>query len=267
MVAGVTVRVDVDCNGEQRCVIYEARGYYRTTSGVNFEMGVGGTFTPSPTDVLEQGATHQFDIDSNTYSAMFIKYPDNYDTVMPLQCSESTGDPCLVFPVQKRVLVLLDSLPTTPSLILTGMNNGIYVQPNLLDIGLLALTTTNEAWSYEIPHGNLTTRQTVPLLSSSPATWMTITPTQTPNIFLRDYMNTVSINLYGLYSTTFVKAFYINAPLDIATWDPTYCNATFVSPLHDPYPTRLVCSFINDTTLQVLIPDGVPQEYLDNITE
>ena len=95
---------------------------------------------------------------------------------------------------------------------------------------------------------------------------MTIEPTQTPNIFLRNYMNTVNIKLYGLYSTTFVKAFYINAPVEIATWDDTYCNATKESALHDPYPTRLVCSYINDTTMQILIPEGVEDIYVANVT-
>ena len=96
---------------------------------------------------------------------------------------------------------------------------------------------------------------------------MTITPTQTPGIFLRNYMNTITIEIYGLYSTTFVNAFYINAPQEIVTGDDEYCNATFESPLHDPYPTRLVCSYINDTTLQIIIPEGVEEEYIDDITE
>ena len=64
-------------------------------------------------------------------------------------------------------------------------------------------------------------------------------------------MNTVNIKLYGLYSTTFVQAFYINAPVEIVTWDTTYCNASMEAVLHDPYPTRLVCRAINDTTIQI----------------
>lgn len=49
MVSGATVRVDKDCGGEKRCVIYEARGYYRTTTGMSFVTGLAGTFTPSNT--------------------------------------------------------------------------------------------------------------------------------------------------------------------------------------------------------------------------
>ena len=125
--------------------------------------------------------------------------------------------------------------------------------------------TANSANLYEIPHNNLTTRQVVP--PSNPPTWMTITPTQTPNIFLRNYMNTATIQLYGLYSTTFVNAFYINAPSEIVSWDDTYCNATFESAEHDPYPTRLLCSHINDTTIQIIIPEGVEENYVEDLTE
>lgn len=83
---------------------------------------------------------------------------------------------------------------------------------------------------------------------------MTIIPTQTPDLFLRKwYWNTANFSIYGLYSTLFVKAFYINAPIEVVTWDTTYCNATFTSLNHDPYPTRLLCSFVNDTTIQILI--------------
>jgi hypothetical protein len=86
MVAGVTVKVDIDCGGEQKCQIYEARGYYRTTPDVNIVTILNGTFTPSPTEVLALGANHSFQIVPNNYSAIFIKYPENYNTIMPLVC-------------------------------------------------------------------------------------------------------------------------------------------------------------------------------------
>lgn len=83
---------------------------------------------------------------------------------------------------------------------------------------------------------------------------MTITPTQTPNLFLRNYMNTAIITINGLYTDTYINAFYIHAPIDIVTWDSAYCNATLGNLNNNPYPLRLNCSFINDTTLSVVIP-------------
>lgn len=90
------------------------------------------------------------------------------------------------------------------------MTNGIYLEPQSKFIDILALTPTSSNL-YAILHNNLTTRQIVP--TTNTANWMTITPTQTPGIFLRNYMNTATFKIYGLYSTTFVNCFYINAPL------------------------------------------------------
>lgn len=84
LVAGVTVRVDKNCNGEQRCVIYESRGYYRTTTGMNMNTGLVGTFTPSLTEVLKTDVSHTFALQPDTYTAAFFRYPENYNTIMPL---------------------------------------------------------------------------------------------------------------------------------------------------------------------------------------
>lgn len=48
---------------------------------------------------------------------------------MPLQCVG--GSICVVFPSQRKVLVIFDPVPTTASsqLVLTNMNNGMYLQP------------------------------------------------------------------------------------------------------------------------------------------
>lgn len=154
------------------------------------------------------GVSHTFTLLPDTYSAVFFRYPENYNTFMPLKCGETIANDCLIFPTQKRVLSMLPNAATS-SITLTGMNNGIYLQPGSVYFDVLALTPTSANF-YEIPHNNLTTRRQIP--ATGAPTWMTITPTQTPGIFLRNYMNTVTIQLYGLYSTKFVNAFYINAP-------------------------------------------------------
>jgi len=90
---------------------------------------------------------------------------------------------------------------------------------------------------------------------------MTITATQSPNIFLRNYLNTATIQLRGLYTDQYITAFYIHAPSDIVTFDSTYCNATLTSSFNNPYPTRLHCMYQNDTTIAVGIPEGVGYVY------
>jgi hypothetical protein len=94
---------------------------------------------------------------------------------------------------------------------------------------------------------------------------MTIIPTQSPNLFLRNYMNTATITMNGLFTDSYITAFYIHAPNDIVTWDTTYCNATLGTGGNNPYPTRLSCGFINDTTLSIMIWQGV--SYVAGITD
>jgi hypothetical protein len=109
----------------------------------------------------------------------------------------------------------------------------------------------------------LTTIKTIYALAT-PNT-MTLVPTQSPNLFLRNYMNTAIITLKGLFSDPYINAFYIHAPKDIVTWDTTYCNATLRTGGNNPYPTRLTCAFINDTTLSINVPEGV--SYVPGVTD
>lgn len=107
------------------------------------------------------------------------------------------------------------------------MNNGFYLRPASLYFKVtVAHNTAGEVLL--VPHNYLTTLKRNP--DTNIATTMSITPTQTPNIFLRNYMNTVIISLDRLYESHFAKAFYIVAPSDITTWDTTYCNATLTVP-------------------------------------
>lgn len=169
---------------------------------------------------------------------------------MTLSCTNALGK-CIVFPNQKRVLVV----PTVPtsisSLQLLTMNNGMYVQ-TLSQYINLTIASASALEIYNVYHNNLTTIKTnyVKGIANS----MEIVPTQSPNLFLRNYMNTATFTINGLYTDPYIKAFYIHAPKDVATWDSTYCNATLGTGGNNPYPVRLSCGFINDTTLSINIP-------------
>lgn len=67
-------------------------------------------------------------------------------------------------------------------------------------------------------------------------------------------MNTAVIKIKGLFTEPFITAFHIHAPSDIVTWNNTYCNSTLTAGGNNPYPVRLNCSTINDTTLSILVP-------------
>lgn len=177
---------------------------------------------------------------------------------MPVTCTAGAHT-CYVFPTRNWVTVIATAaIPAgTVTIALSGMNNGIHVSPPSLYFRVLvAHGATGEL--ILINHGGLVTLKRNPVTNT--ATSMLITPTQTPNIFLRNYMNTVIITLDRLYESRFAKAFYIVAPADVLRWDQDYCNATLTVPTtqRQPYPYRLRCGAITSSVLQVLIPADFP---------
>jgi|JI6StandDraft_1071083.scaffolds.fasta_scaffold14013_4 hypothetical protein len=178
---------------------------------------------------------------------------------MPLTCTAGAHK-CFVFPTRNWVTVIPTSAIAAGSVTITlsGMNNGYYLAPTSL---YFKLTVVHGSIGelFRINHNSLVTLKRNPLTNT--ATSMTITPTQTPNIFLRNYMNTVVIELKCLWESNFAKAFYIVAPsTDVTVWDTNYCNATLTVPTTSrvPYPYRLRCGAISTTVLQVLIPSDFP---------
>lgn len=73
------------------------------------------------------------------------------------------------------------------------------------------------------------------------ANTFTVSPTQTPNIYLRNYANTVIFNIGNLFSESRIKAIYIKAPNDVTSWDTTYCNASITTTTNYNYPLRFTC--------------------------
>lgn len=156
----------------------------------------GATFTPSPTTVLSQGSTHSYTFNSINLRTAFIKYPENYDKVMAVTCT--SPNTCLVFPKQRKVVRVSTGAAAT-SMAINGMTNGIYVVPQqTIDFKLASTTNVHK---YTIVHQPLTTRTIMPLLSNAVNTF-TITNTQnTGAIFLRNYWNTVRMEIKGLYTS------------------------------------------------------------------
>ena len=106
--------------------MYEGRGYYRT-SNIPANPKTGATFVASPTTVLQINSQHTFSFNTISLVSALINYPENYKTIMPFTCASTAGS-CLVFPVQ-RLVVIVAGGATVTSLILTTMVNGIYVIP------------------------------------------------------------------------------------------------------------------------------------------
>ena len=154
---------------------------------------------------------------------------------MPVTCT--TGNICLIFPKQRKVVTVETGVSVT-NLAVNGMANGIYVLPvNNID---LKLASSNSLAKYQIVHPRLLERNYMPVIGAAAVNTFNIINTQNSNsIFLRNYWNTVRIEIVGLFTSKFVKAFYIIAPPEVTDWDINYCNATIQAAAQLPYPTRL----------------------------
>jgi hypothetical protein len=128
---------------------------------------------------------------------------------MPFTCASTAGN-CLVFPIQ-RLVVVKAAGAALATLVLTAMVNGIYVLPTqTFDMRLVSSTRVDK---YQVMHGSLTTLTTMPLLASAANTFTIVNTQNTGAIFLRNYWNTVQMQIKGLFTDKFIKAFYIKAPV------------------------------------------------------
>lgn len=81
MVAGVTLKVTRYCFGQERCMIYEARGYYKTLNNLaitNYQDTVA-TFSPSNSQVYKTPVAHTYTFTAQTLAAAILDYSENYD--------------------------------------------------------------------------------------------------------------------------------------------------------------------------------------------
>jgi len=69
---------------------------------------------------------------------------------------------------------------------------------------------------------------------------MTISATQTPQVWLRNYANTAIFYVNNIFNDDRIKAIYLKAPAE-ASWKNDYCNASIISTLVNTYPLRFEC--------------------------
>jgi len=160
---------------------------------------------------------------------------------MPSTCSVSNYN-CYVFPTRRWVVLL----PTTTftgliTLSITSMNNPYYAQPSSLYFKVTVARATAVGDVYYITQ-NPFTPVSYSFQNIATATSATVTPTQTPSMYLRNYANTVKFTINNLFSDSRVTAIYILAPADVTSWDPTYCNASITATSNFNYPLRFTCS-------------------------
>ena len=255
MNVGVTVNIDKACDTwrNQPCHHTEARGFYVTKDGSENAQATSTSFTSSDLRVLRTSLTHTFTLtltaSLTTSDAIYIIYPENFQGVMPSDCSVS-GFYCYVFPTRRWVALYPTSTKSSGSLTIsmTSMNNPYYSAPHSQYFLVTVARSNALGDTYKIIQPAFTP-VTYNFQNTGQATGMTVSATQTTdnNMYLRNYANTVIFTISRLFSDNRAKAIYIKAPSDVTVWDSTYCNASISTTSSFNYPLRFECKVDPDT--------------------
>lgn len=247
---GVQMNVMRTCqnNLNKNCSRYAARGWYVTTSASENVQATSSTFTPSSNNILDTSITHTFQFTATstigTNDVIYFFYPENFQGLMPSTCA-ATNYNCYAFPSPRWIVLI----PTTTVIsgsgtltinLVTYMNNAYYLQAYSQYIVVKVNRGSGGlADVYNILQNPFTTIKRS--ITSGTATYMTISTTQTPNIWLRNYANTAIFDLDNLFMDARITSIYIKAPIDVTGWDANYCNASLTNTEINTYPLRFVC--------------------------
>jgi len=138
---------------------------------------------------------------------------------MPQDCS-ATGYSCFVFPTRRWVVLFPTSTISAGNITitLTSMNNPYYAAP-FSTYFLVTVARDNQIGdTYRITQPAFTP-VTYSFQNTGTATTFSVSPTQTPSMYLRNYANTVIFTIGNLFSDSRIKAIYIQAPTnDVISW-------------------------------------------------
>jgi hypothetical protein len=196
--------------------------------------------------VLKTGLTHTFVLSLTasitTTDAIYIVYPENYQGVMPTDCSASSFY-CYVFPSRRWVVLIPQTTfgAGSRTIAISPMNNPYYAQPDSLYFKVTVARANSDGDVYYILQNPLTP-VSYSFVNTVVSTALAVSPTQTPSMYLRNYANTVIFTITDIFSDSRVKAIYIKAPTsDVTAWDSTYCNASITGTSNFNNPLRFTC--------------------------
>jgi hypothetical protein len=174
-----------------------------------------------------------------TLHSIFIVYPVNFQGVMPNDCTH-TDYYCFVFPKRRWVMLCPKATVSAGNIVISiNMNNAYYSQDiNQYFKITIARGVSTQGQTYNVLQPPFTTLKVSP---TSVAVSMSISATQTPNIYLRNYANTAIFLLDNIFIDNRINAIYIKASSDVTSWDSTYCNASLTNTMNDLYPYRFIC--------------------------
>jgi hypothetical protein len=154
---------------------------------------------------------------------------------MPNDCTATNSFTCVSFPTRRWIVLYPGTTYTgsTVSVAIYWMTNGYYSQAfdNRFKITVARPGVVGDV--FYITAGLIN-----PITSGIT---MSISATQTPSVWLRNYANTAIFSVNYIFNDDRVKAIYIKAPDDVTSWTDDYCNATITSTLVNTYPLRFEC--------------------------
>lgn len=155
---------------------------------------------------------------------------------MPDDCIASNSFTCFSFPTRRWIVLYPGTTYTGASVTVAihNMKNGYYSR------GLDPQFKITVARASAI--GDVYYITPTPLTPITSSISMTITATQTPQIWLRNYDNTAIFKIDNLFMDDRIKAIYLKAPAEVLSWHSNYCNASITGTIVNTYPLRFICT-------------------------
>jgi hypothetical protein len=197
------------------------------------------TFSNNGNIVLQTGRTHTFVIpltaSLTTDDIIYIVYPENFEGVMPEDCTATNSFTCFSFPTRRWIVLYPGAVYTasTVSVNIYYMTNGYHAQATSPNFKITVARANALADVFEIEQPAFD-----PITSSIT---MTISATQTPQVWLRNYANSAIFTVDNLFIDDRIQAIYLEAPSDVSSWTSNYCNATLTGTEINTYPLRFLC--------------------------
>lgn len=125
---------------------------------------------------------------------------------MPSDCTATNSFTCVSFPTRRWIVLYPGtSYSTSVTISIYYMQNGYYTEAydNRIKITVARPNTVGDVFYITHPALN-------PITSGIT---MSISATQTPNIYLRNYANTAIFYINNIFNDDRIKAIYIKAPV------------------------------------------------------
>ncbi len=168
---------------------------------------------------------------------IYIIYPENYQGSMPADCSADNSFTCFSFPTRRWIVLYPGTnYPVnlgTVTINIWWMTNGYYSEA--LD-PRFKLTVARPGTAADVFYITPS-----PLTPQTSGKSLTISATQTPQIWLRNYANTAIFTINSIFDDDRIKAIYIKASSNVTSWTDNYCNASISGTYISTYPLRFEC--------------------------